>query len=101
EEIASRACRDFAGPAGGEGNPDAALIQHGLFAAKFHTGARILVSQVNAARVLLRREVIVGAIVAAEKDKRVLVDCQLLEQFEDLTNLAVEHGHHSRITPRG
>ena len=97
--IAHTAGSDLAGPIGNERHPQPTFVKVTLLAPIFQARLGILVGRVYAARVLGRFEVIGAAVVAAEEDKRVSLDSQLLEQSQNFTHLSILHGDHGSVAP--
>ncbi len=98
--VAHPARCDLAGPADQHRNPQASFVQLTFAAAKLDARFRMHVGTMKASRVLLAGEVICAAVVATEKNDRVLFQVVLSQQGEYLADLSVDHRYHGRITLR-
>ena len=91
---------DLAGPVGDHRYPQTALVEGALLAAKLDRCTRVHVGSVEATGCFFAAEVILAAVVATEDDEGLLIEFEFLQQFDDLSDLTIDHADHGGVTAR-
>ena len=85
------------GPAGEEGDAKTTLIEASFTPPELGPGLGVEVWPKVATGMILGTETVLPAIVSGEENDRVVLQSELLEQVEDLSELPIDHGYHDGI----